>query len=458
MKNINKKIKFIDLFAGMGGFRLGFENSCKKLKLESECVFTSEIKKHALEVYTSNFENKNIYGDITQIDAKDIPKFDVLLAGFPCQAFSSAGKRDGFNDTRGTLFFEIERILEYHKPKCFILENVEGLVTHDKINNSDKLGRTISIILEKLENLNYKVSWKVLNARDFGLAQSRKRIYIVGNKKTKISLDNFPLFHRPLSDFLESGGEATPLKITSLLFENFKPSKLYGKAIKDTRGGKDNIHSWDISLKGEVNLNQKILLEKILRHRRYKKWAELKGITWMDGMPLTYNEIRSFCQIDDLKRLLDDLVKKGYLSLEHPKDLKIIRENGKSKKIRAYREDLEKGYNIVAGNLSFEINKILDPKSYTPTLVATDINKLMVLDGKNIRRLSLKEQLRLFGFPDNFKVNIKESLAHDLFGNTIPVKVVTAISNRLLSQVFLDTEFTEKKIDNINQLQKSLFI
>ena len=132
------KIKFIDLFAGMGGFRLGFENACADLGIETKCVFTSEIKPHAIDVYKSNFIDSEVHGDITQIKPSYIPAFDVLLAGFPCQAFSSAGKRNGFNDTRGTLFFEIEKILKAHKPKCFILENVEGLVSHDKQNKEDK--------------------------------------------------------------------------------------------------------------------------------------------------------------------------------------------------------------------------------------------------------------------------------------------------------------------------------
>ncbi len=452
------KIKFIDLFAGMGGFRLGFENACKDLGIPTQCVFTSEIKQHAIDVYKSNFIDSEIHGDITQIKPSNIPAFDVLLAGFPCQAFSSAGKRDGFNDTRGTLFFEIEKILEVHKPKCFILENVEGLVSHDKKNKEDKIGRTLTVILQSLENLGYKISWKVFDCKDFGLAQSRKRIFIVGNKKEKIPLENFPIIHNPLKNFLESGGDATPLKISALLFKKFRPEELYGKAIKDTRGGANNIHSWDIALKGKINLNQKIILEKILRHRRYKKWAELKGIKWMDGMPLTYKEIKSFCQIENLRELLDDLVNKGYLALEHPKDLTAVKEDGIVKQIRSYREDLPKGYNIVAGNLSFEINKILDPEGFTPTLVATDINKLMVLDNQNIRRLSLKEQLRLFGFPDSFKVSIKESHAHDLFGNTLPVTVVTSIGRRLVSKVFLNQIYIEEQKVNLNEKQKRLFV
>ncbi len=440
-----KTIRYIDLFAGIGGFRHGFEEACKELGLQPKCVFTSEIKPHAIEIYKANFPNDDITGDITKVEAKDIPKFEVLLAGFPCQAFSSAGKRQGFLDTRGTLFFEIERILEKHKPPAFILENVEGLVNHDKLDAKEPVGQTLSIILERLAELGYKTTWKVLDASNFGLAQARKRIFIVGTKKAKISLENFPINRKPLKNFLETGIKSAPLKISEILFKKFNPQELYGKSIKDKRGGKANIHSWDIELKGAVSTEQKILLEKILRARRNKKWGELKGITWMDGMPLTLEEIKTFHNVKNMKSLLDDLVEKNYLVFEHPKDVVVIKEGSTTKKVRLPREDLPKGYNIVAGKLSFEVSKILDPEHVAPTLVATDIGRVAVIDGKKLRRLTLIEQLRLFGFPDNFLIPVKERFAHDVFGNTVPVVVVEAIAKRLLSEIFLGKTYIEKK-------------
>jgi len=114
-----KKIRFIDLFAGIGGIRLGLEQCLKELNIECECVFTSEIKPHAIQVYKENFPNSTIYGDITKIKTQDIPDFDMLLAGFPCQPFSSAGKQLGFEDTRGTLFFDIAHILKEKQPTYF---------------------------------------------------------------------------------------------------------------------------------------------------------------------------------------------------------------------------------------------------------------------------------------------------------------------------------------------------
>ena len=140
------KVKFIDLFAGLGGIRLGFEKSFKELGFETECVMTSEIKPYAVETLSNNFSHDYFVGDIFNVENEQIPDFDFLLGGFPCQAFSAAGNRYGFAETRGTLFFEIERILRDKNPYGFILENVEGLVKHDLENKNDNIGRTLSTI------------------------------------------------------------------------------------------------------------------------------------------------------------------------------------------------------------------------------------------------------------------------------------------------------------------------
>jgi len=158
--------KFIDLFAGIGGFRTGFEKS------GGSCVFTSEIDPHAQEMYALNYEDE-VHSDITQIDEKEIPNHDVLLAGFPCQPFSIAGEKKGFNDTRGTLFFDIERIVKEKRPKAIVLENVKHFKSHDK-------GNTLKVVLTALEKLGYTTNWKVLNAKDFGVPQNRERTIIVG--------------------------------------------------------------------------------------------------------------------------------------------------------------------------------------------------------------------------------------------------------------------------------------
>lgn len=165
-------IKYIDLFAGIGGFRYAMQGAGDKHGIKTECVFTSEIDKICQEVYQENFGDLP-HGDITITPVESIPDHDVLLAGFPCQPFSIIGNRKGFEDTRGTLFFDIARILEAKKPAAFILENVKLLVGHNK-------GQTFKRILETLDELGYHTTYKVLNALDFGLPQKRERVFIVG--------------------------------------------------------------------------------------------------------------------------------------------------------------------------------------------------------------------------------------------------------------------------------------
>lgn len=164
-------MQFIDLFAGIGGFRLGFEQS------GFECVFSCEKDNHAQKMYQKNF-NEVPHPDIKTIDPKDLLHFDILLAGFPCQAFSRAGKMEGFEDTRGTLFFEICRILKVRKPKVIVLENVKNLKNHDS-------GKTFDVILQSLYSLGYTLSYEVLSGKDFGVPQNRERIIIVGVREGK---------------------------------------------------------------------------------------------------------------------------------------------------------------------------------------------------------------------------------------------------------------------------------
>ena len=421
---MKKEIKFIDLFAGIGGIRKGFELACAEFGYETKCVFTSEIKPYAIDVLNQNHPREIVNGDITKVDEKGIPDFDFLLAGFPCQAFSAAGKRLGFLDTRGTLFFDVERILKEKKPFGFVLENVEGLVNHDKENPKDKIGRTLSTILQHLDALGYHVNWKVLNAKNFEVPQDRKRIYIIGTKKEKPSLDNFEVKHKKLGDILETGLPTADSRFTQLLLYHYTVEELYGKSIKDKRGGENNIHSWDIEYKGPISPRQIELLNKMLKERRKKKWAEIYGIDWMDGMPLTIDFIQTFFDDPHLEEMLEDLVQKKYVVKEHPKK--------KVGNVRVQDTTLPLGYNIVAGKMSFEVSKILDPKDIAPTLVAMDMQHLYVVDGKGLRTLTLREGLRLFGYPDDYKFDVKIEDGYDLLGNTVVVPVIKAVSGRVI--------------------------
>jgi len=168
-KNTLNNFTFIDLFAGIGGFRYAFES------FGAECVFTSEWDKQAQYIYKKNFGDEPS-GDITQINEKEIPVHNILCGGFPCQAFSISGKRLGFNDSRGTLFFDIARIAKYHKPEILFLENVKNFESHDN-------GRTLTTIKTVLNEIGYDIFYKVLNASNFGVPQKRERIYIIGFRK-----------------------------------------------------------------------------------------------------------------------------------------------------------------------------------------------------------------------------------------------------------------------------------
>lgn len=202
--------RFIDLFAGIGGIRLGFES------VGGRCVFSSEFDEDACKTYEANF-GEHPSGDITKINAKDIPNFDVLLAGFPCQAFSIIGKKEGFaNETCGTLFFEIERILKEKKPYAFMLENVRNLTAHDG-------GRTFATIKTHLEAVGYHVYAKVLNALDFGVPQKRERIIIVG------FLDNVRF------EFPEPVPENDRLKLMDILEETVDSKYYVRDAIRKSR-------------------------------------------------------------------------------------------------------------------------------------------------------------------------------------------------------------------------------
>jgi len=408
-------MRYIDLFSGLGGMRIGFENALQSLGFAGEHVLSSEIKKHAVKAYEHNFANTPM-GDISQIN--ELPDFDFLLAGFPCQAFSSAGKRLGFEDTRGTLFFQIARILKDKKPKGFLLENVDGLVTHDK-------GNTLTTMMNILKDIGYKADWKVLNGKDFGLAQSRKRIYIFGTLLNPVTLEEVKPMYTSLYEIIEQSIPARESEFTKKLFTHYKD--ITGRKISDKRGG--NIHSWDFELKGKVSASQKELLNLILKQRRNRKWAEIYGIDWMDGMPLTVEMISTFYKADKLKELLDDLVKKGYLAYEYPK-----RKDGNK---RIYDTSKTKGYNIVSGKLSFEYNKILDSADIAPTLVATDVLRLGVPVSGGIRPLTIREGLRLFGFPESYNLDfLKTKDAFDLIGNTVCIPVITYVS-RCIQKILL---------------------
>ena len=234
--------KFIDLFAGIGGFRKGFEDAGFK------CVFTSEIDTQCQQVYEANFGEKP-FGDITKIEPSNIPNFDILLGGFPCQPFSISGKKMGFEDTRGTLFFDICRIIDEKKPNVVILENVKHLIHHDK-------KRTFTTILKALMDLGYNVTHKILNAKDFGLPQNRERIFIIATKKHYFDFAKLKRKKKViLRDFLDTDGKFefidkseytlidTPKSQESgLIFVGYRNKNIWKKGVRENTEHLSRVH------------------------------------------------------------------------------------------------------------------------------------------------------------------------------------------------------------------------
>ena len=407
-------IRFIDLFAGTGGIRLGFEQALNELNISSECVLSAEIDKEACKTYEENF-GESPYCDITQLS--DVKDFDVLLAGFPCQAFSSAGKRLGFEDTRGTLFFDVARLIESNQPSLCILENVRGLVNHNQ-------GKTFSTIKNVLTDLGYKFEYRLLNSSNYSVAQNRVRIYIVAVKNftPKITLPNDvgavdshafkeklmnnDLFNENKSVLVKDILEANPSSLydcseefTAQLKKVLKGdlNKLHGIRLIDSRGG-NSIHSWDLGLRGECSNHELKFMDLLIANRRKNIFG-----THQDGKALSKEQIATFYPYNDIELVIKSLTQKRY-----------IKEN-------------DGLYNLVAGNMSFEVFKFLDPDSISITLTASDSNRLGIYHHGRVRRLTPRECARLQGFPDSYILHPKDSFAYKQLGNAVSVPVIKAL-------------------------------
>lgn len=425
-------IRFIDLFAGIGGIRRGVVNALESYDINSQCVLSSEIDEKACETYELNY-HEYPQGDICKID--EIAPFDLLMAGFPCQPFSYAGKRQGFGDTRGTLFFEVERLLEKYKPKAFLLENVRGLYTHDE-------GRTFQTIMEHLHALGYGTYDLLLNSSDFGVPQNRIRLYILGiygaqpqmTLVTNLGAVDSHVYRRNqqlnlfgdedkrnsvIADILED--DVDEKYICSEIFQQQLHNAvgddltcLHGWRMMDYRGGQ-SVHSWDIGMRGECSDSEKDFMNLLIKYRRRPEFGRHQ-----DGKKLTLEQIKTFYNRNDIEEVASSLCAKGYLKVE----------NGK--------------YSPVCGNMSFEVFKFLDPESISITLTSSDCNRLGVIQNNKARHITPRECARLQGFPDNFIVNPNDKFAYKQFGNSVSVPVIEA--------VFCD--FLRNNMDELGWLNK----
>ena len=425
---MNKKFKFIDLFSGVGGFRIPLE------KLGGECVAYSEIDKNAIEVYQQNFNTKNeiFLGDITNV--KEIPKADLIVGGVPCQAWSVAGKKKGFDDPRGKLWEDSIRLVKKNKPKAFIFENVKGL--YDPRNKG-----ALDLIISEFKKCGYDVFHKVLNAYDFGLPQNRDRLFIVGFKKDQKVHFNFP---KPLNKTKTLIEVMDNLKVDKkhLIKQKFLPEKIFGTKIPfsrnrfqksdelndffifcDTRDGHTTIHSWDII---QTSTFEKKICMTILRNRRRKLYGD-----W-DGNPLSLKTLQTL--IKELKSSdLNGLVEKNILNQEEDGRYELANTKNSAGINGVYRVFLPQS-DIFATITATENRDYIATKTITGKDPDDYKNNFLreIFKKKNMRLISGRESGRLQGFPEKFKIHPNDKIAKKQFGNAVPTNVVYNIAKEVL--------------------------
>jgi len=493
--DITRKFTFIDLFAGIGGFKMALSS------LGGNCIGFSEINNDAIETYCTNFneEKKNNFGDITKIES--LPKHDILTAGVPCQSWSIAGKNLGFNDDRGQLWNDTIFLLQQSQPKAFIFENVKGLV--DPRNK-----KALAYILNRIKEAGYFVDFHVINSHDYGVAQNRVRVYIVGFKDKKY----FDKFTLPLP--IEK-----KIKLFNILGIEMEKSKnlvisqkdLFGETVQnktmslsskngyndyflfnDLRNGDTTIHTWDIL---NTTIKQKRICYLLLKNRRKSLYGKL------DGNPLSlkhFQALDSTITEDELVELLElkifkeieyifnveksannELTDGEIEILKHSEENKISLDNLKqnhsvklkkisiAKTINSLKDKkiikcIEKRYDFKNTKIStglLGINRIFLPSSDTfPTLVASDTNDFIatkdiphsddykkhfieeIYKKKNYRKITKREACLIQGFPSNFILPESRPRWMKLIGNSVSVPVIEMITNSILRTGVVDQD------------------
>ena len=422
-------MKFIELFAGIGGFRYGLESvgtqqgkqrkqewksrdnvslkgNCGNVKTTIgkptgfHCVYANEIDKYACQIYRKNFGEKELYeGDITKITADDIPDHDLLCGGFPCQAFSIAGKRKGFEDTRGTLFFDIARVLAAKRPRYLLLENVKGLLSHDD-------GHTFRTILWVLHELRYDVQWQVLNSKDFGVPQNRERVFIIGHLRGSSRPEVFPI--RGISEEIGYNNECN--KTTAVYFDDSIPEAT-------TRRGRvmNEAGALMANPRGGIAIQNKKIIEK---------------------------DIATTLDANYYKGLDDHQARTGVMEMielteKQSQGCRVYNPNGISSTLagEAGGQGAKTGlYQIVGG-----LQKHQTPRDDG---ISPSLTEAMGKGGgqipillKQIRRLTPLECERLQAFPDGWTEGISDTQRYKCLGNALTTNVVTEIGKRLIGEL-----------------------
>lgn len=404
-------MRYFSLFSGIGGFELGIA----KAMPNAECVGFSEIDKDAVRIYKSHFPKHENFGDITKIKGKELPDFDLLCGGFPCQSFSIAGKRKGFDDTRGTLFFDICRILKAKQPRLVLLENVKGLLSHDQ-------GRTFITIIAALDGLGYDCQWQVLNSKDFGVPQNRERILIVGHLRGSRRPKIFP--------FGESYGSNVPQDLR-------KSENILGTISTRNQGPQCNFD-------GGSTL---VSIGTLRSHKNDKGFRSMKsGLSPAicararqdgDGQPVVW---------------IKEATKLGYAEASVGDSINLSVPNSKTRRGRVGKgvaQTLDTGmqqYTIVQKARGFNKGGVMN---VAPTLGSSSWQHNNHLNNQlgGVRRLTPIECERLQGFPDDWTrygvwhgfyqgpaktINISDTQRYKCLGNAVTTNVIAAVVGRMI--------------------------
>jgi len=392
-----KKFKFIDLFAGVGGFHLAMK------ELGGECVYAAEINKDSVAVYKDNF-GIDAYNDVTKVDPKDIPQHDVLCAGFPCQAFSNAGQKKGFEDIRGTLFFDIKRILEHHKPKFIILENVKHLVKHDK-------GNTWEVIKFNLEKLGYILTYDplILSPHQIGIPQNRPRVYILGVHKDYVAKDYGLTLRAEIKQINRKYKNSIYSILEKNVSDNYKINKYEEKII----------NAWEDFYQ---NIGKKVY-----------------------GFPVWVDEFGKDYNIEHFPKWKQSYIKKIRSLYIENKDFieKWMKKWDVSNfKLRDRKFEWQAGANIhTVWDTSIQLRQSgirFKKPDFFPALVAIVQTPIIA---KYKRRLTPKEAAKLQSFPKSFKIHKNDHVAYRQFGNSVNVKMVKLLASWLFNEFKQEVNF-----------------
>jgi len=436
-------MKYFSMFSGIGGFEYGIQKATNN---QWECVGYSEIDKYAIQVYSKHFPTHTNYGNATKINPTELPDFDILVGGFPCQSFSIAGKRKGFEDTRGTLFFEIARILKAKKPSTCLLENVKGLVNHNG-------GKTFATILSTLSELGYDVEWQVLNSKHFGVPQNRERVFIIGHLGKRSSRKIFPFADS--STEIDTAQQQISSSIHAGYYKQGGRDQQYIVQMNNPTHSNDRIYSQDgispsLNTMQGGNRQPKIImmLKQTATKRTFQTPKEIneflrenkKGFTnrvIAEKLKLPITQIEHYFRTDDSRAIPSPCVWKELkliLNLDEIYDKQVL---------EFYKKEIEfeqtrRVYDI--NHLSPTLNATQEPKiiSHSPrsgnskkggTGENASSEHCFTLDSSphyvnGIRRLTPTECARLQGFPDDWCSDLSDTQQYKCYGNAVTTNVI----------------------------------